>query len=148
MKLAGHSIPRHPAPKSARVFTKARFLCFHLTQTGAPPGADARAPPDPVLPYPAARPEASMNTKTIESVLQENRVFPPNPALAKNAAIPSMDAYRKLCAEADRDFEGFWGKLAREHVLWHKPFARVLDASKAPFFKWFDDGELNASYNS
>jgi acetyl-CoA synthetase len=89
-----------------------------------------------------------MATKTIESVLQESRVFPPNPALARQAAIPSMDAYRKLCAEAEKDFEGFWGRLAREHVLWHKPFTKVLDESKAPFFTWFHDGELNASYNS
>jgi len=63
-----------------------------------------------------------MATKTIESVLQENRVFPPNPALARQAAIPSMDAYRKLCAEAETDFQGFWGRLARENVLWRKPF--------------------------
>ncbi|MGH8640238.1 MAG: acetate--CoA ligase [Burkholderiales bacterium] len=89
-----------------------------------------------------------MATKIIESVLQESRVFPPNPTLAKEAAISGMDAYRKLCAEAEKDFEGFWGRLAREHVLWHKPFTKVLDESKAPFFKWFDDGELNASYNS
>jgi len=88
-----------------------------------------------------------MATKTIESVLQENRVFPPNPALARQAAVPSMDAYRKLCAEAEKDFEGFWGRLGRENVLWHKPFTRVLDESKAPFFKWFEDGQLNASYN-
>jgi acetyl-CoA synthetase len=58
-----------------------------------------------------------------------------------------MDAYNALCAEAERDFEGFWGRLAREHLLWHKPFTRVLDESNAPFFKWFQDGELNASYN-
>ena len=42
-----------------------------------------------------------MATKTIESVLHEKRVFPPNPALARKAAIPSMDAYNKLGAEAD-----------------------------------------------
>src|SRR5882672_2751537 len=89
-----------------------------------------------------------MATKAIESVLQENRVFPPSPAFARQAAIPSMDAYRKLCAEAEKDFEGFWGKLARENLLWQKPFTRVLDETNAPFFKWFDDGELNASYNS
>ena len=58
-----------------------------------------------------------------------------------------MAAYRKLCAEAERDFEGFWARLARENLLWHKPFTQVLDESHAPFFKWFDDGELNASYN-
>jgi len=89
-----------------------------------------------------------MTTKSIESVLQENRVFPPSEAFARQAAIPSMDAYRQLCAEAEKDFEGFWGRLARENLLWHKPFTKVLDESAAPFFKWFHDGELNASYNS
>jgi acetyl-CoA synthetase len=88
-----------------------------------------------------------MSTKTIESVLQENRVFPPADAFVRQANVPGMEAYRKLCADAERDFTGFWGRLAQEHVLWRKPFTRVLDESKAPFFKWFDDGELNASYN-
>ncbi len=88
-----------------------------------------------------------MATKTIESVLHENRVFPPSESFVKQANISGMDAYRKLCAEAEKDFEGFWGRLAREHVLWHKPFSKVLDESEAPFFKWFEDGELNVSYN-
>jgi acetyl-CoA synthetase len=89
-----------------------------------------------------------MATKTIESVLQENRVFPPGAEFVRQANIPGMAAYRELCAEAERDFTGFWGRLAREQLLWHKPFTRVLDDSGAPFYKWFDDGELNASYNS
>jgi len=89
-----------------------------------------------------------MATKTIESVLHENRVFPPSQAFVKQANISGMEAYRKLCAEAEKDLSGFWGKLAKEHVLWHKPFTKVLDESNAPFFKWFEDGELNASYNS
>ncbi len=84
---------------------------------------------------------------TIESVLQETRVFPPAGDFVRQANIPGMDAYNKLCAEAERDFEGFWARLAKEHLLWHKPFTKVLDESKAPFFKWFYDGELNASYN-
>jgi acetyl-CoA synthetase len=84
---------------------------------------------------------------TIESVLQETRVFPPPADLAKNANVSGMAAYKALCDEAERDFEGFWGRMAREHVLWHKPFTKVLDESNAPFFKWFHDGELNASYN-
>jgi acetyl-CoA synthetase len=86
-------------------------------------------------------------SSTIESVLQENRIFPPAEAFSRQAAIPSMEAYRKLCDEAERDFTGFWGRLAREHLLWKQPFTRVLDDSQAPFFKWFDDGKLNASYN-
>ena len=68
-----------------------------------------------------------MATKTIESVLHENRVFPPSEAFVKQANISGMDAYRKLCAEAEKDLAGFWGRLAKEHVLWHKPFSQVLD---------------------
>jgi acetyl-CoA synthetase len=83
----------------------------------------------------------------IESVLVENRVFPPSDALVKAARISGMDAYKALCAEADKDFTGFWGRLAREHVVWGKPFTRVLDESDKPFYKWFDDGQLNASAN-
>jgi acetyl-CoA synthetase len=86
-------------------------------------------------------------SSNIETVLQEKRVFPPAPAFVKQANISGMDAYRKLVAEAERDFEGFWARLARENLLWSKPFTRVLDESKAPFFRWFYDGELNASYN-
>jgi acetyl-CoA synthetase len=87
-------------------------------------------------------------SSTIESVLQENRVFPPPPELVAQANISGMDAYRKLCAEAEQDFEGFWARLAREEILWRKPFTKVLNDANAPFFKWFEDGTLNASYNS
>jgi acetyl-CoA synthetase len=86
-------------------------------------------------------------SSNIESVLQETRVFPPSAEFIKQANISGMEAYRKLCAEAEDDFEGFWARLARQEVLWHKPFTKTLDESKAPFFRWFHDGELNASYN-
>src|ERR1041385_3750223 len=88
-----------------------------------------------------------MADATIESVLQEDRLFPPSPEFVKQANVSGAAAYQALCDEAGRDFEGFWGRLGTEHGLWHKPFKRVLDESKAPFFKWFYDGELNASYN-
>jgi acetyl-CoA synthetase len=84
----------------------------------------------------------------IESVLQEHRVFPPPAAAAAGATISGMDAYKALAAEAERDYEGFWGRLAKETLSWKKPFTKVLDESKAPFYTWFEDGELNASYNS
>jgi acetyl-CoA synthetase len=83
----------------------------------------------------------------IESVLNETRVFPPSAEMVKQANVPGMAAYQALCNEAERDFEGFWGRLAKENLLWHKAFTKVLDESNAPFFKWFHDGELNASYN-
>jgi acetyl-CoA synthetase len=83
----------------------------------------------------------------IESVLVENRLFPPSDAAVKQARVSGMQAYQALCDEADRDFEGFWARLARENVVWTQPFSRTLDESKAPFYRWFDDGELNASAN-
>ncbi|MDB5812592.1 MAG: acs [Betaproteobacteria bacterium] len=88
-----------------------------------------------------------MATQTIESVLNETRTFAPSPEFVKQANVSGMDAYNKLCSEAERDYTGFWARLARENVLWRKPFAQVLDESNAPFYKWFADGTLNASYN-
>jgi acetyl-CoA synthetase len=84
---------------------------------------------------------------TIESVLNETRVFAPSSDFVKQANVSGMIAYQALCDEAARDLQSFWARLAREHVLWHKPFKRVLDESNPPFFKWFPDGQLNASYN-
>ena len=83
----------------------------------------------------------------IESVLVENRVFPPTEATVKAARISGMAAYQALCKEAETDFEGFWSRLARENVKWTKPFTKTLNESEAPFYKWFEDGELNASAN-
>jgi len=84
---------------------------------------------------------------TIESVLQETRVFQPPAELQKTANIPGMAAYQAMVTEATNDFEGFWARQARNELLWSKPFTKTLDESNAPFFKWFHDGELNASYN-
>ena len=89
----------------------------------------------------------STNNSNIESTLVENRVFPPSPAAVKAARISGMPAYNAMCAEADKDFEGFWAKLARDNLSWKKPFTEVLNESNAPFYTWFADGHLNASYN-
>ena len=83
-------------------------------------------------------------TRMIESVLVENRVFTPKIA---NARIASMAAYQVLCDKASQNYEGFWADLARKNLSWHKPFTQTLDESKAPFYRWFADGQLNASYN-
>jgi acetyl-CoA synthetase len=91
--------------------------------------------------------EEHVMAATIESILQEDRVFPPSPEFVKQANVSGMAAYQALCDEASRDFEGFWARQAREHLLWYKPFNKVLDQSKAPFYRWFYDGEINASYN-
>jgi acetyl-CoA synthetase len=77
---------------------------------------------------------------------------PPNSAalqipLARHASIDGMEAYRALVAEAAQDHEAFWARLAREHLDWRRPFTKVLSDANAPFYQWFEDGELNASYN-
>jgi acetyl-CoA synthetase len=77
----------------------------------------------------------------------EFKVYPPPPAFSAQAYIPSMAAYEQLVAEAEADYQGFWARRAREFVSWKTPFTKVLDESEAPFFKWFEDGTLNVSYN-
>jgi acetyl-CoA synthetase len=84
---------------------------------------------------------------TIESILHETRVFPPAAEFVERANVSGMEAYQALCREAERDYTGFWAKLARQYLIWHKSFTRVLDDSNPPFYKWFDDGELNVSWN-
>lgn len=76
-----------------------------------------------------------------------NAVYLPSEAFVKNAHVSGMAAYEALCKEAEADYAGYWGRLAKELISWKTPFTQVLDDSKAPFFKWFADGTLNASYN-
>lgn len=83
----------------------------------------------------------------IESMTRESRVFSVPDAFSKGATISGMEHYDALCAEAEEDYEGFWARLARTNLLWSKPFTEVLDESNAPLYRWFGDGQLNASYN-
>jgi acetyl-CoA synthetase len=87
------------------------------------------------------------SSSAIESILVENRVFAPSAATVAAARVSGMERYLALCKEAETDFEGYWARLAREHLQWTKPFTRTLDESNVPFYRWFDDGELNASAN-
>jgi acetyl-CoA synthetase len=71
----------------------------------------------------------------------------PSAEFVKQANVSGMAAYEALCKKAETDYEGFWAEQARELLSWKTPFTKVLDESNAPFFKWFEDGTLNASYN-
>jgi acetyl-CoA synthetase len=75
------------------------------------------------------------------------QTYLPPADLVAHAAVSGMAAYEALCAEAERDYEGYWARLARELVSWKTPFTKVLNAAGAPFYKWFEDGTLNVSYN-
>ena len=77
----------------------------------------------------------------------EAHVYPPPVALVKDAWVSGMPAYQALVDEASRDYEGYWARLAKELISWKTPFRRILNDDTPPFFKWFEDGTLNASYN-
>ena len=89
----------------------------------------------------------SAPSSVIQSTLVENRIFPPSSETMQGARISGMPAYEALCAEAESDFEGYWARLGREQLQWDKPFTQTLDESNAPFYRWYADGELNASAN-
>jgi acetyl-CoA synthetase len=72
----------------------------------------------------------------------------PVPAeFAKKAHIGSRAAYDEQVAKAQADYAGYWADHARNLLSWHQPFTKTLDESQAPFYKWFEDGLINASYN-
>jgi acetyl-CoA synthetase len=77
----------------------------------------------------------------------ELKTHQPPAALVAAARVSGMAAYQALADEAEHDHEAYWARLAREFVSWKKPFTKTLNSSNAPFFKWFEDGLLNASYN-
>ncbi len=87
-----------------------------------------------------------MASKNIVSVLQEERVFPPPAQFSARARLQPADL-EALRRHAQTDYTGFWAQLAREHLVWHKPFTVSLDEQDAPNFRWFTDGELNVSFN-
>ncbi len=79
---------------------------------------------------------------SIDSLLHEERHFPPTPEFTANA-IAKPELYE--AAAADR--LAFWADQSRRLLHWHTPFTQTLDWSDAPFATWFADGKLNVAYN-
>ena len=87
-----------------------------------------------------------MSQPTIESILQENRLFPPPAEFSRNAHIKSLDDYHRLCDQAKADPAQFWANLAETELSWFQKWDTVLDW-QPPFAKWFVNGKLNIAYN-
>jgi acetyl-CoA synthetase len=81
----------------------------------------------------------------LDTVMKEERLFPPSKEFAAQARIGSLAAYEALWKEASADIEKFWGKLAAE-LHWFQPFKTVLQWDE-PFARWFVGGKTNVSYN-
>jgi acetyl-CoA synthetase len=84
--------------------------------------------------------------ENLKSVLQETRVFPPPSEFSKRAHIGSLEQYRALASEAERDPDAFWGARGLEELFWKTPFTQVLDW-KPPRARWFVGGTTNLAYN-
>ncbi|MCU7372548.1 acetate--CoA ligase [Paucibacter sp. O1-1] len=78
---------------------------------------------------------------------QSHKQYLPSADWQAQAHVKGMAGYQALVAEAEADYQGFWARQARELISWQTPFTQVLNDSEAPFFKWFEDGRLNVSYN-
>jgi acetyl-CoA synthetase len=87
-----------------------------------------------------------MAQKDIQSVLQEDRVFPPSKAFVEHATLKAAELQR-MYDKAASDYVGFWADLAVAEIDWKQPFTVPLDDSRAPNFRWFTDGQLNVSHN-
>lgn len=75
------------------------------------------------------------------------RTYAPPAAAIEGAHVSGMAAYRKPVAEAESDYQDYWTRLARDFLTWNTPFTKALDENDAAFYKWFEDGTPNVSYN-
>ncbi|HEY9631884.1 MAG TPA: acetate--CoA ligase, partial [Coleofasciculaceae cyanobacterium] len=87
-----------------------------------------------------------MSQVTIESILQEKRLFAPSPEFSQNAHIKSLEEYQQLYEKAKADPQKFWADLAEQELHWFQKWDTVLDW-QPPFAKWFIGGKINISYN-
>ena len=85
-------------------------------------------------------------SEAIESVLQEDRKFPPSPEFSAEAHISSEEQYQEMWNRAKDDPSGFWGDLARENIDWFQEFDKTLEGDM-PDTKWFVGGKTNVCYN-
>jgi acetyl-CoA synthetase len=84
---------------------------------------------------------------SIESINKEIRIFKPSDEIVKNANVSGMESYNTLVNKFKKDYLGAWSELAKELLIWKKPYTKILNDDDAPFYKWFEDGKINASYN-
>ena len=90
-------------------------------------------------------PVSSLASQDLDSMLRENRVFPPPAEFAEKAHIQSLEQYEALYKQSIDDPETFWAGVAQD-LHWFKPWDKVLDWN-LPVAKWFVGGQTNLSYN-
>ena len=74
-------------------------------------------------------------------------LYYPSEEFVATANVPAGDAHRELVDRAESDPEAFWGEVAASELHWFRKWDKVMDASDAPFYKWFAGGRTNMAYN-
>ena len=74
-------------------------------------------------------------------------LYYPSEEFVARANVPAGDAHRDLTDRAEAAPEAFWGDIAARELHWFRKWDRVMDASDAPFYKWFTGGRTNMAYN-
>ncbi len=87
-----------------------------------------------------------MSDATIESVLQEQRLFDPPAEFSQQAYIHSRAEYDRLYEQAKADPQGFWAELAEQELDWFEKWHTVLNW-QPPDVTWFDGGKINLAHN-
>ncbi|HEX3558537.1 MAG TPA: acetate--CoA ligase [Pyrinomonadaceae bacterium] len=82
----------------------------------------------------------------IESVLHEERVFPPPAEFSERARVKSMEEFEALRREAHDSPEAFWARMAEAELHWFRKWDTVL-RWEPPHAEWFVGGKINVSYN-
>jgi acetyl-CoA synthetase len=88
---------------------------------------------------------ASTGDDTLEAQLEEMlaiETFDPPAEFVKHALLSDPKVYE----EADADWKGWWVKQAKS-LSWFTEPTKDLNDADPPFYKWFEDGTINASYN-
>ncbi len=99
----------------------------------------------PSLPSSPSASGADSHSRDLDSVLRENRIFPPTEEFSQRAYIKSLDEYERLYKKSIDDPERFWAEAARE-LHWFKPWEKVMEWN-LPSAQWFVGGRINLSYN-
>ena len=85
------------------------------------------------------------NPTTIESILSEERIFPPSEEFSANAHIKSFAEYENMYKAAAENPEEFWASAA-ESLHWFRKWDTILEWNE-PHAKWFVGGKINIAYN-
>jgi len=81
----------------------------------------------------------------MESLLRENRVFPPPAAFSAKARIGTLADYEAMYQHSITNPEAFWGEAAQE-LEWFTQYTSVMEGSMGSA-TWFNGGKLNLSHN-